>query len=172
MAEKASAPPKAGATPAGKPSGDQDEKRGKKSVRKIMLLAGVVVLAAASGIIGAKVMVGQHGSGGSGKAQEQIEVGPKVTLDEFLVNLAGQDGHYLKTTIALGLKKGLTEESIKDDVPPIRDSILTVLSGKRLEDISSPAAREKLKSEIRDQVNRALGGEKVVKVYFTEFMTQ
>ncbi|MGC8668595.1 MAG: flagellar basal body-associated FliL family protein [Chthonomonadales bacterium] len=139
---------------------------------KAILLVGVILLAAASGIIGAKVMVGSHGNGDHGKAQAQEEVGPKVTLDEFLVNLAGEDGHYLKTTIALGLKKGLTEESIKDDVPPIRDSILAVLSGKRLEEISTPAAREKLKSEIRDQVNRALGAEKVVKVYFTEFMTQ
>ncbi len=172
MAEKASAPQRPGATQAGKPSGDQEGKRSKKSVSKLILLVGVVLLAAASGIIGAKVMVTSQNEKDRGKTQAKEEVGPKVTLDEFLVNLAGEDGHYLKTTIALGLKKGLTEESIKDDVPPIRDSILAVLSGKRLDEISTPAAREKLKSEIKDQVNRALGADKVVAVYFTEFMTQ
>lgn len=121
--------------------------------------------------IGAKVFLG--GSKASAKAVKKVEeVGISLPLDEFLVNLNGSSDHYLKTTIALGLKKGLTEEQVKEHIPPMRDAILTVLQTKSLKELSAIKEREALKDDLRDSVNKEVPGQPVVKVYFTAFATQ
>jgi flagellar FliL protein len=106
--------------------------------------------------------------------EEEIEVGHSMALEEFLVNLSGGGDHYLRTTIALGLRKGLTEEKAKEQVAPIRDAILTVLSSKTLKELSTPKGREALKEELVEKVNEAASEEEdiVGKVYFTAFATQ
>jgi len=124
------------------------------------------------------LMVGKIFMGGSaakegGKAEKHEEtVGVKMPLEEFLVNLAGSNDHYLKATFSLGLKKGETEEKLKEEVAPIRDSILSILTTKQPEDLVTEAGKEKLKKEIVDKINKEIGGDKVVKVYFMSFATQ
>ena len=105
---------------------------------------------------------------------EEIEVGHSMALEEFMVNLSGGGDHYLRTTIALGLKKGLTEEKAKEHVNPIRDAILTVLTSKSLKDLSSPKGRDDLKVELVEKINEVAGEEDAIvgKVYFTAFATQ
>jgi flagellar FliL protein len=101
-----------------------------------------------------------------------VEVGVSLPLDEFLVNLNGSSDHYLKTTIALGLKKGLTEEGVKEHIPAMKDAVLSVLQNKSMKELNSPKERDALKDEIKEQVNKEVGEEPVVKVYFTAFATQ
>ena len=121
--------------------------------------------------IGAKVFMG--GSKAEAKETKKVvEVGVTVPLEEFLVNLNGASDHYLKTTIALGLKKGLTEEQAKEHIPAMRDAILSVLQTKSLKELSNPKERETLKDEVKEHVNKAVAEEPVVKVYFTAFATQ
>ena len=125
------------------------------------------------------VMVGKifMGGGGaakeSGKAEKHEEVvGVKLPLEEFLVNLAGNNDHYLKATFNLGLRKGETEEKFKEEIAPIRDAILSILTTKQPEDLATEAGKEKLKKEMVEKINKELGGDKVVKVYFMSFATQ
>ena len=126
------------------------------------------------------VMVGKIFMGGSGggaakenKAEKHEEiVGVKMPLEEFLVNLAGSNDHYLKATLSLGLRKGETEEKLKEEVAPIRDSILSILTTKQPEDLATEAGKEKLKKELVEKINKEIGGDKVVKVYFMSFATQ
>jgi flagellar basal body-associated protein FliL len=54
----------------------------------------------------------------------------------------------------------------------MRDAILTVLQTKSLKDLSSPKEREALKDQIKENVNKEVHEEPVVKVYFTAFATQ
>jgi flagellar protein FliL len=114
---------------------------------------------------------------GHGKESTKVEkkdeaVGAKMSLEEFLVNLGGSNEHYLKTTLALGLKKGEAEEKLKEEVAPIRDTILGVLTTKQPEDLATEAGKDKLKKELVEKLNKELGGEKVLKVYFLSFATQ
>jgi flagellar protein FliL len=143
---------------------------GKKKGLPIMpIMMGVVLLLVLG--IGAKVFL----TGSKAHAKDKpkpVEVGISLPLEEFLVNLNGSSDHYLKTTIALGLKKGLTEEQVKEHVPAMRDAILTVLQTKSQKELSSPKEREGLKDEIKEHVNKEVGEEPVVKVYFTAFATQ
>src|SRR5436190_19515418 len=97
----------------------------------MMGLMLVLVLA-----IGAKVFLGGSKAGAK-EAKKVEEVGISLPLEEFLVNLNGTSDHYLKTTMALGLKKGLTEEQVKEHIPAMRDAILTVLQTKSMKELSN-----------------------------------
>ncbi len=145
------------------------EKGEKKKMSMMPIMMGIMLVLVLA--IGAKVFLG--GSKANAKAAKKVEeVGISLPLDEFLVNLNGSSDHYLKTTIALGLKKGLTEEQVKEHVPAMRDAILSVLQTKSMRELSSPKEREALKDEVRSDVNKEVAGEPVVKVYFTAFATQ
>ena len=145
------------------------EKGEKKKPNLMPIMMGVMIVLILA--IGAKVFLG--GSRANAKeAKKKAEVGISVPLEEFLVNLNGSSDHYLKTTLALGMKKGLTEEQTKEHIPAMRDAILSVLQSKSMKDLNSPNDREALKDEIKDRVNKEVGEEPVVKVYFTAFATQ
>lgn len=149
-----------------KASPDKGEKKKPNLMPVMMGVILVLVLA-----IGAKVFLG--GSKASAKETAKVvEVGISLPLEEFLVNLDGSNSHYLKTSIALGLKKGMTEEQAKEHVPAMRDAILSVLQTKSLKELSSPKERETLKEEVKEHVNKEVHEEPVVKVYFTAFATQ
>ena len=150
------------------------DKGEKKSPNLMPIMMGVVLVLVL--VIGAKVFLG--GSKASAKeVTKKVEVGVTLPLDEFLVNLNGTGEHYLKTTLALGLKKGLTEEQVKEHIPAMRDAILSTLGTKSLKELGEMKARDAIKEEIKDKVNEAVGEEPatkdaVVKVYFTAFATQ
>jgi len=131
----------------------------------------MVVMLVLVGAIGAKVFMG--GAKADTKEVKKVaEVGISLPLEEFLVNVNGANDHYLKTTMSLGLKKGLTEEQVKEHVPAMRDAILSVLQTKSPKELGSPKERESLKDEIKEKVNKEVPEEPVVKVYFTAFATQ
>ncbi len=135
----------------------------------IMAVFAVVVLGAAF------LMVQKASAKQKGGEVKKVEKGPVMTLDEFLVNLSdpGSD-HFLKVTVGLELDKGKgkTAESLKEQTPEIRDAILTSLSSETRDQIAPESGREKLKAQIKKNVNEALGEEDVKNVYFTNFVTQ
>jgi flagellar FliL protein len=108
-------------------------------------------------------------------AAKKVEKGPVMSLDEFLVNLSdpGSD-HFLKVTVGLELdkSKGKTAEGLKEETPAIRDAVLTALSSQTRDEVTPIKGREKLKAEIKKNVNAALGEDDVQDVYFTNFVTQ
>ena len=152
----------------------QDESKaavGKKKPPMMVIMAvfAVVVLGAAFFMV-QKVSAKQK----TGEVKK-MEKGPVMTLDEFLVNLADPSGdHFLKVTVGLELdkSKGKSPESLKEDVPAIRDAVLTSLSSETRDQIAPESGREKLKAQIKKNVNGALGENDVQNVYFTNFVTQ
>lgn len=108
------------------------------------------------------------------------------SLDEFIVNLA-DPGHYLKAVIALelnkpagnprkgehGVNKGeLMDPEITFHIPKIKDAVITILTTKSFEELSTPQGKEALKKQIKNKVNFILGKELVSNVYFTSFTMQ
>ncbi len=149
---------------------EKTEIAGKSGANKsIIMIVGVVVLVVV--LIVGKVFLGGAKAADKNKKAEQ-EVGISFPLEEFMVNLSGGGDHYLRTNIALGLKKGLTEEQMKEHTSALRDTVLTVLSDKTLKDLATSKSRENLKSIVKDKINKELGEDDVVKVYFTTFATQ
>ncbi len=139
----------------------------------IMIIAAVIAAVAILGgfVVGSKVSAKSKGGG----AVKKVEPGPVMPLDEFLVNLADPSGdHFLKVTVNLELDKdkGKTAESLKEQVAPIRDATLSALCSRTRDEITPLAGRDKLKADIKKNVNAALGEDDVQGVYFTNFVTQ
>jgi flagellar FliL protein len=154
-----------------KPQAAENAPAEKKGGAPLLPIVGLVLVL--NVLMVGKIFMGSgHGKEG-GKTEKKVEeVGAKMPLEEFLVNLAGSNEHYLKMTVALGLKKGETEEKMKEEVAPIRDAILGILTTKQTEELATEAGKDKLKKELVEKINKELGGDKVVKVYFLSFATQ
>lgn len=105
-----------------------------------------------------------HGGGGGGK-------GNLVAFEPFILNLAEQ-GRFLKMTMQLELANAGYQNMITDKSPQLRDTIITLVSSKSVESLTSPEGKMQLKDELLLRVNMALGKDAVKSIYFTEFVMQ
>jgi len=146
------------------------EAKSKKPMLIMVLVVVAVVVFTCTLAFGKKIMAKDKG-----KKTVVVEKGTIIPLDEFLVNLtdSGSD-HFLKVALALEFtkKSGKTPETIKEDSPRLRDAVLAVLGTKSRDDIAKVDGRVKLKDEIKTNVNKALGDDEVLNVYYTNFVTQ
>lgn len=95
--------------------------------------------------------------------------GPLVSIGEFMVNLQG--GAFLKTSITLEGTNANAETVLKAKADFLKDRVNTVLSNKSLADVETPAAREKLRQELLQQLNQVAGGD-IQNVLFISFIYQ
>ena len=101
--------------------------------------------------------------------------GPNVAytlrLDTFVVNLSGGGRSYLRVGIALGLSR---MPARKEDLPVAiaRDTILSIVSAVKPEELAQPEGKEKLKGQILQALKDRLPQLGVEDVYFTEFLVQ
>ena len=129
---------------------------GGKSKLIVMVLLAVVL--AGGGFFGFKIMGAKKST-----VPKALKVGKTVTLQEFLVNLNDQKT-FLKTQISLGIAEGMElghagggGHAKGEDDPVVRDTIIMILTSKKLADINSPAGKEKLKKEITKALNEKFG---------------
>jgi flagellar protein FliL len=103
----------------------------------------------------------------------QEERGHIYTMDPFIVNLAdAEQNRYLKIRINLESKKSEPDEEFTKKLPLIKDTILTILSRKKSEELFPSSGKEALKAEMLRSINPNLAGLKIKAVYFTEFVIQ
>ncbi|MCD8553679.1 flagellar basal body-associated FliL family protein [Seleniivibrio sp.] len=102
------------------------------------------------------------------------EVGVLYPLETFIVNMADNDGsRYLKVTVQLELDNTeKLKEELDKRVPQLRDAILTILSAKTYEEVSSAQGKLILKQEILRRLNSLLPFGQITNIYFTEFVAQ
>jgi flagellar basal body-associated protein FliL len=96
------------------------------------------------------------------------------SADEFLVNLADTNvDKYLKTTIKLTYDSSDSKLSgeLDSNKDAIRDAIISVLRAKKAADLTG-AGLDVLKSEIIRKVNKILGSDRILKVYYYDFLIQ
>jgi flagellar FliL protein len=139
---------------------DADEAPKKKSKAKlvIILVAVVVLLGGGAG--------GYFAFFAGSSTPPAPEPGKVVALDAITVNLA--DGHFLKLKLSLQATTDATEDP---DGSKALDIAISEFSNRPLAELSSNAARDKAKSELREKINKAYDGH-VMDVYFTEFVMQ
>lgn len=139
-----------------------------KGRKKLVLLLGVVLLLAG----GATAWFLLLGPGASAEAaepeaeHEEVELGDVVTVEPISINLA--DGHYLK--LGLGLQ-AVADVAHEPDGSIALDAAITLYSGRSIEELSDPTAREALKAELLHTLEEEYHHE-VVDVYFTEYVMQ
>jgi len=149
----------------------------------MMVIVGMVVfgLLLAGGIsyfIATKI-VADKTSEKAAAAQREPGVFMKLgdSKEGLVINIGGvNSGRYLKIGIILELKqdkKAATKEgkSLSPEEVKILDIVVHVLRSQKIEDFD-PSKQEHLKELIKNEVNKALGEEKVYEVFITNFVLQ
>ena len=152
----------------------QEKKGGKKKIILFVLL-GVLILGIAGGVV---LFLGGKKKDKEGEKEKKAELKhPKqtffVTLDPVIVNLLDPTGkRYLQIQISLEVPDKKLEEEINEKIPIIKDTINTIIGEKTVEDVLVPNAKEQIKKELLEAINKALGEDVVLKVYILQFIVE
>jgi flagellar protein FliL len=138
----------------------------------LMLVAGSATFLTLPYFKNARTALWTKIGGKGGVKQEQVKV--TMPLEPFLVNLADTDEiRFVKTTFQLGLAEEPDGDVKKDvTVAAIRDSIISLLSSKKAEQILTPQGKDALRKEIRSRVNTLSPKTRVLEVYIVDFVVQ
>ncbi|MDR2573506.1 MAG: flagellar basal body-associated FliL family protein [Desulfovibrio sp.] len=128
---------------------------------------------AASGSAGAS---GGASAGGGAliEAQKGLprSAGIVLPLPPVTVNLADPGGRrYLKLGMEVEVNSDVSKD-IKAQTPRIRDAVIMLLAGKSYNDIATPDGKVMLKAEVAARLNQILGAQRVIRVYFTDFVVE
>jgi len=107
------------------------------------------------------------------RAQAKQKPLPSFSLGSVVVNVAETDGRrYLKATVEVepSGQKGLKE--VEASRSQLIDLMIGTLSAKNLSDMTRPEGRDQIKKELLERFNAELGGEKIARIYFAEFVVQ
>lgn len=139
----------------------------------VLLIVGGGLAAWKMGVLAKPEGITQIQQEADGKPkQSNKDIGPIHTLDTFIVNLIGQGRSYLKTRIELEVDSENTIVEINRRLPQLRDKILTTLSSKSFDDISTLEGKYQLRSELIASLNQYLTTGRVTNIYFTDFIVQ
>jgi flagellar basal body-associated protein FliL len=165
---------------------DKEKKQGggifKKIIIAILALAVLIAVAGGTGYFVSMMVskntataVSNNGSTAAGSNSNLIEKTYFDTGDEFLVNLADEDGKkFIKTKISLAYdssNKKLPDE-LKNNLTSIRNDIIYVLRTKKREDVNSAIGSENLRKELLAKINASLKGGQLLDVYYSELIIQ
>lgn len=170
----------------------------KKLLRNKIILAGagVAVLALIFVFVLRPMLFGGGGST-AGEGGEQVAhaestetpPGPTYRLKDRILNLNGAPRHYLKLGIALEFKpekdayyklsgeaKTKADEefsaSLASRVPAIEDAVTTLVSARTYEQVGTPSGQAALKDDLMSRIRDLVHEPELVRIYFTEFVTQ
>ncbi len=97
-----------------------------------------------------------------------------VPMDSIVVNLGSVDSRrYLRVIVSLEVDNSETEMVIKENKIIFRDKLVSYLSTKDSKEIGTQDSLIKLRSEIRNILNKLLGSDNAItQVYFSDFIVQ
>jgi flagellar basal body-associated protein FliL len=98
-------------------------------------------------------------------------------MGEFLINPADsvdkQGFRFIQTEITLGVTPAYVHDKLAKQNMHLRDTVIRVLSSKKLEEMDAPDDREYIKDELRFALNEHLGDrEEILQIYFVKFIVQ
>lgn len=99
-----------------------------------------------------------------------------VPLETFLVNINDPDGErYAKVQLQLTVVPDSVVSDIAEDtllMAQMRDRVLTLLSAKSFEELSSPIGKEGVRREIKARLDPLLPEGEIQEVLFQDFLVQ
>ncbi|MGN8245007.1 flagellar basal body-associated FliL family protein [Cellulomonas soli] len=148
----------------------EPEPPAKKSKKKLIIIVAAVVVVLAAAAAWYLLMGPGKASGAEGAApapEPTAEAGAVLPVEPISINLA--DGHYLRIGLGLQLTADVGEET--PDPSVALDLAISLFSGRTVAEVSDPAQRDALKTELAHQLSEAYEGE-VMDVYLTNYVTQ
>lgn len=137
----------------------------KKKKLLLIIIVGLVLVLAVGGGAAFFLLKKNKSADADPNAEFEVkhEVPPTfVKLDPFTVKLQPEEGkpeQYMQTTPELKVLDIRVAEKAKVYMPEIRHNVLLLLSGRRPSELSTPQGMEKLSQDLRNEINRILGGE-------------
>jgi flagellar FliL protein len=114
-----------------------------------------------------------HGESAKAGAASAGTPGAIFDLEPFIVNLADTpEIRYLKVTVKLELDRTDVATELTSRLPPIRDAVLVLLTGKDSATLRTPHGKFQLREEMTQRINALLPRPVVRSAYFTEFVIQ
>jgi flagellar basal body-associated protein FliL len=96
-----------------------------------------------------------------------------VVVKDVIVNPAGTNGaHLLVTTVGLEVSTAEAKTELEQKEVQTRDILVTILTGKRMDELTTPDQKEVLREEIHQRVNKILKSGPLNKVYISKFIIQ
>jgi len=142
-----------------------EEKAGKaKGGKKKLIIVAVVLLLVVGGA--AKFLLFKPADS-KPAAPPPPEKGAVVKLDPIYLNLA--EGRFLKLGIAIQGSKTLGKEEKGEEA---LDVAIKIFSGKTVKELSDAKERDSLQEDLVKEVQKGMGKDMVLDVYFTEFVMQ
>ena len=168
---------------ADKDSGKPDKAAGGGRKKLVVMVAAVLVLLLAGGaawyfLVYKKAEAARQAEASKAAAiaktvPEEAQIGPMVEINEFVVNIIGQDvSHYVKASMSLELDREATLDEVNKRMPQIRDAILLLIGNKTYEELQDIQGKNQVKAEVKSKINSFLKTGKVNNVYLTDFVVQ
>jgi flagellar FliL protein len=140
--------------------------------KKLIIIVVAVLFLIGGGVFGYTMFFGGKDKGNEAKKEEKSKGKTvMVPLEPFILNLA-EHGRFLKLTIQFELSDSTAQPIVTEKTPQLRDAIITLVSSKSADSLSSPEGKFLLKDEILLRANQAIGRDVFKNLYFTEFVMQ
>ncbi len=164
-----------------------------KSKKKLLLIAGIGVVAVALVGVGVFTFLNKKGKpagdnaaaaetakaeekgkeGGHGGKEGAAAASRYLTLDPFILNLADvESNRYLKISVSIEFADPRTIKEAEGKVPVIRDALVLLMSSLTYGEIHSVEGKITLQSEIQNRLGKILETGAVKRVYFTDLVVQ
>lgn len=152
-----------------------DEVKEKKNGKgKLIIIILIVVILLFGAVFAYFAITGKKVSDVMDTFQKDQEF--TLLLDDFVVNLVGEDNttskNYLKIQVALMYTDKKQETLLSENISKIRDVIVEDLRNNTAAGLSSTVNVEKVKENIRSDVNKALNQDIIKDVYFSDLLIQ
>jgi flagellar basal body-associated protein FliL len=106
-------------------------------------------------------------------AADAAAIGNAVQVKPFTTNLGDTDRpRYISVTFDLTARDQKDADYLNGRMAIIRDNILQILNSKKSIEVTGESGANKLKSEVQEKLNAALGGTFVQKVYISDLVVQ
>jgi flagellar FliL protein len=139
----------------------------KKNILLIIVIILIIVIT-----FGLTVFFMQKNIGGE---EESLKINKNIIMysfDESFISNVKDSNRILKVTIKLELSNSKIQEIVKARNPEIRHEINLLLRGKTEGDLKGSEGQSNLQKEILNVTRKLLNTEKVLNVYFDEFIIQ
>lgn len=149
-----------------------------RSITGGMPVKMIIIIVAALGLCLGGLAVTKVMKKGKGPMKPVVS---EMKLEEFVVNLADRgDPRYLKVNLTLEVEgpakvkpaSGEGGEGKTEEDPKVRDAVITVLTRKKFNEILTETGKEKLKEELKTELNKVMKDQKVTDIFFTSFAMQ
>jgi len=143
-----------------------------------LLVAPLIVLLLAGGAVGAYFLASLNDGGRSDapagdEGPEARDLGPLVEVGTLVVNITHRDSsRFLKMGITLEAKDDRAAREIENRMPQLKDAALLLAGNKTFDDIRDLQGKMQLKADLLARFNELTGRERVVDLYFTDFVVQ